>query len=127
MRCCVTSLMYSQVLSSNVSRAVGEPMIADTSALVEVPGVSSFINSGSTLLPRNCGGGISHPQEDSSKQEISSSRRSVGGRRGVDMGNWCIPRILVTGWLDRRPVLSIAACHGRPGRVNEHAAIRPWK
>ena len=36
------------------------------------------------------------------------------------MGNWCIPRFLVTGWLDRRPVLSIGACHGQPGCVNEH-------
>jgi cytochrome b pre-mRNA-processing protein 3 len=35
------------------------------------------------------------------------------------MGNRCIPRFLATGWLDRRPVLSIGACHGRPGRVNE--------
>ena len=26
----------------------------------------------------------------------------------------------MTGWLDRRPVLSIGACHGQPGRVNEH-------
>jgi cytochrome b pre-mRNA-processing protein 3 len=39
---------------------------------------------------------------------------------GCDMGNWCIPIFLVTGWLDRRPVLSIGACHGQPGRVNEH-------
>jgi hypothetical protein len=110
-----------------VSRAVGEPMIAVTSALVEVPGVSSLIDSASTLLPRTCGAGISHPQEDNSRQEISISRRIVVGRNCLDMGNWYIPRILVTGWLDRRPVLSIGACHGRQGRVNEHAAIRPWK
>ena len=63
MRSCVTSLIYSHVLSSNVSRAVGEPIIADTSALVDVPGTSSFSESGSTLLPRSYGGGISQAQE----------------------------------------------------------------
>jgi len=120
-RCWVTSVMYSQVLSSKVSCAVGDPIIADTSALVDVPGVSSFMDSGSTRLPRNCGGGISHPQDDSSRHDISIRRRRL-----VDMGNCGIPRILVTGWLDRRPVLSIGTCHGRPGRVNEHAAIGPW-
>ena len=36
------------------------------------------------------------------------------------MGDKCFPRFLVPGWLDRQPVLSIGACHGRPGRVNEH-------
>jgi hypothetical protein len=62
-----------------VSLAVGEPMIADTSPLVDVPGTSSFSDSESTLLPRTCGGGISHPQEDSSKQEISITRRKLPG------------------------------------------------
>jgi cytochrome b pre-mRNA-processing protein 3 len=30
------------------------------------------------------------------------------------------PAISGVGRLERRPVLSIAACHGQPGRVNEH-------
>ena len=84
MRCWVSSLIYSQMLSSNVSRAVGEPITAVTSALVEVPGTSSFSDSGSTLLPRTCGGGINQPQEDSSKQPISMRLRGEAGRVGPD-------------------------------------------
>jgi cytochrome b pre-mRNA-processing protein 3 len=38
----------------------------------------------------------------------------------LDIGNRCIPAILMTGWLDRRSVLSIPACHGQPDRVNVH-------
>ena len=56
---------------------MGEPITAETSALVEVPGISSFINSGSTLLPRNCGGGISQPQADRSRQATAAGERAA--------------------------------------------------
>ena len=42
MRGWVTSLTYSQVLSSKVALAVGEPISAVTSARVDVPATSSL-------------------------------------------------------------------------------------
>src|ERR1700749_1212631 len=93
MRSWVSSLMYSQVLSSKVSRAVGEPGIAETSALVEVPGVNSFIDSGSTLLPRSCGGGINHEQEDSNRQAIPVRRQTIGGMATTFPADFCCPPV----------------------------------
>jgi hypothetical protein len=107
MRRRVTSLTYSQVLSSKVALAVGDPISAVTSARVVVPGTSSLSWSASTRLPRSWDFASKKLQPPSARQAASKTERRTA-----------VERCLST-WDILGSALSVR-CHTGPMLVNQH-------